>query len=81
MVPLAAHEIDLNYSYRGLGIMCRRAGDVHRVIVYEEDGSRGIGAAHRKLEDAEEKFRGLLDWRVQLAVLTILTVLIYWMLW
>jgi hypothetical protein len=29
----------------------------------------------------KESFRGILDWRLQLAILSVLTALIYWVLW
>jgi hypothetical protein len=34
-----------------------------------------------KKTDPAEQFRGIFDWRLQLGLLTAITVLLYWRLW
>ena len=80
--PWLHTKLTLNYSYRGLW------GSLAGVLVMFLVSSFTKNTDPAALEQLtvswkmqKEKFRGLFDWRVQLAVLTVLTVLIYWMLW
>jgi solute:Na+ symporter, SSS family len=82
LFPWLHTKLTLNYSYRGLwgSIAC-----VCVLFVVSSFTRKSDPAALEKLTVSwrmqKEAFRGLLDWRLQLAVLTVVTVLIYWMLW
>jgi SSS family solute:Na+ symporter len=79
---LHTSPLTLNYTYRGLW------GSIASVITLF-----AVSAITKKTDPAKlerltinwkgqaERFRGIFDWRLQLAVLTAITVAIYWLLW
>jgi SSS family solute:Na+ symporter len=74
--------LTLNYTYRGLW------GTIACIITLF-----GVSAFTRKTDPAKlerltidwkgraEPFRGIFDWRLQLALLSAVTVVLYWLLW
>jgi SSS family solute:Na+ symporter len=82
LFPWLHTKLTLNYSYRGLW------GSIAGVAVMFTVSSftkKTDPAALEKLTVSwkmqKESFRGILDWRLHLAVLSAVTVLIYWVLW
>jgi len=79
---LHSSPLTINYTYRGL------AGSIAGIITLF-----AVSAVTRKTDPAQlerltidwkgqaERFRGIFDWRLQLAVLTAITVALYWFLW
>jgi solute:Na+ symporter, SSS family len=79
---LHSSPLTINYTYRGL------VGSIACVITLF-----AVSAVTRKTDPAQlerltidwkgqaERFRGIFDWRLQLAVLTAITVALYWFLW
>lgn len=79
---LHANPLTLNYTYRGLW------GSIISTITLFT-----VSAFTKKTDPAKldrltinwkgqaERFRGIFDWRLQLAVLTAITVVLYWILW
>jgi SSS family solute:Na+ symporter len=82
LFPWLHTKLTLNYSYRGLwgSIAC-----VTVMFAVSSFTKKTDPAALEKLTISwkmeKEGFRGIRDWRLQLAVLTALTILIYWILW
>jgi SSS family solute:Na+ symporter len=82
LFPLLHHPLTLNYTYRGLG------GTLAIIAVLFGVSWLTPPPAPDKVErttlragDLREPFRGLQDWRLHLAVLSVLTVAAYWWLW
>ena len=78
---LHANPLTLNYAYRGLWGSIAGTITLFAVSAFTEK------TAPDKLErltidwkGKAERFRGILDWRLQLAVLTVITALLYWWL-
>jgi SSS family solute:Na+ symporter len=79
---LHASPLTLNYTYRGLW------GTLAATITLFAVSSFTRKTDPAKLEKLTinwkgqtERFRGIFDWRLQLAVLTAITFVLYWLLW
>lgn len=82
LFPWLHTKLTLNYTYRGLW------GTIVGVVVLF-----GVSSFTKKTDPAKlerltvswkgttDPFRGLTDWRLQLAVLSAITVLLYWLVW
>ncbi|HUK48343.1 MAG TPA: sodium/solute symporter [Terriglobales bacterium] len=82
LFPWLHTKLTLNYTYRGLW------GTIITVIVLFAVSSFTKKTDAAKLEKltvtwrgVRERFRGICDWRLQLAVLSAITVLLYWFVW
>lgn len=80
--PWLHTKLTLNYSYRGLW------GTIACVFTLFLVSSFTKKTDPEKLEkltvswnQRAESFRGIFDWRLQLAVLCVITVLLYWLVW
>ena len=82
LFPWLHTKLTLNYSYRGLW---GSIAGVAVMFIVSSFTKKTDPAALEKLTVSwkmqKESFRGILDWRLQLAVLSAVTALIYWVLW
>jgi solute:Na+ symporter, SSS family len=82
LFPWLHTNLTLNYTYRGLWgtIAC-----IITMFAVSSFTKKTDPAKLKKLtvdwKGQRERFRGVFDWRLQLAVLSAITVLLYWMLW
>lgn len=82
LFPWLHTKLTLNYTYRGLW------GTIIAVIVLFGVSSFTKKTDPTKLKELTiswksglERFRGIFDWRLQLAILSVITVLLYWLVW
>ena len=82
LFPWLHHNLTLNYTYRGLW------GTIACIITMFAVSTFTKKTDPAKLEKLtvdwkgqRERFRGVFDWRLQLATLSAVTVLLYWLLW
>ncbi len=82
LFPWLHHSLTLNYTYRGLW------GTLACIVTMFAVSSFTKKTDPDKLKKLtvdwhghRERFRGIFDWRLQLAALSGITVLIYWLLW
>jgi len=82
LFPWLHTKLTLNYSYRGLW---GSIAGVAVMFIVSSFTKKTDPAALEKLTVSwkmeKESFRGIFDWRLQLAVLSAVTALIYWLLW
>ena len=80
--PLLHHDLTLNYTYRGLWGTLLIVATLFGVS-YLTPPPRPEQLATTTVNWGEkwEPFQGLTDWRLHLAVLSVVTVLCYWLLW
>ena len=82
LFPWLHTKLLLNYTYRGLW------GTIACVVILFAVSSFTKKTDSQKLEllmvgwkGKRERYRGVFDWRFQLVVLSIITVLLYWLVW
>jgi SSS family solute:Na+ symporter len=82
LFPWLHTKLLLNYTYRGLW------GTIAGVVILFAVSSFTKKTDSQKLEllmvgwrGKRERYRGIFDWRFQLVVLSIITVLLYWLVW
>jgi SSS family solute:Na+ symporter len=79
---LHASPLTLNYTYRGLwgSIACTITLFVVSAFTEKTDPAK-LESLTINWKGQAERFRGIFDWRLQLAVLTVITAVLYWLLW
>ncbi len=82
LFPWLHHNLTLNYTYRGLwGTMAC----IITMFIVSSFTKKTDPAKLEKLtvdwKGQKDRFRGVFDWRLQLAALSAITVLLYWLLW
>src|ERR1700758_3317660 len=82
LFPWLHTKLTLNYTYRGLW------GSLAGIVVLFFVSSFTTKTDPAKLEKLtiswkghQDRFRGIFDWRLQLAVLCVITVILYWAIW
>ena len=82
LFPLLHHTLTLNYTYRGLwGTLVIIAVLFGVSWMTPPPAAEKVRRTTLSLGDLREPFRGLQDWRLHLAVLSVVTVAAYWWLW
>jgi len=79
---LHASPLTLNYTYRGLWGSLAGAVTLFAVSAFTKKTDPAmLERLTINWKGQRESFRGIYDWRLQLAVLTAITVVLYWRLW
>ena len=82
LFPWFHHEFTLNYTYRGLWTTLLVTATLFAVSSFtrakDPESLKGLTV---DWSGKAEAFRGLTDWRLQLAIISIATVCLYWWLW
>lgn len=79
---LHANPLVLNYTYRGLwgSIACTITLFAVSAFTKKTDPAK-LERLTINWKGQAERFRGIFDWRLQLAALTLITAVLYWLLW
>jgi SSS family solute:Na+ symporter len=79
---LHSSPLILNYTYRGLwgSIACTITLFAVSAFTKKTDPAK-LERLTINWKGQAERFRGIFDWRLQLAVLTMMTAVLYWLLW
>jgi solute:Na+ symporter, SSS family len=79
---LHANPLTLNYTYRGLwGTLAALITLFAVSAVTKKTDPAKLDRLAINWKGQTERFRGIFDWRLQLGMLTAITVLLYWLLW
>jgi SSS family solute:Na+ symporter len=80
--PWLHTKLTLNYTYRGLGGTIAITAVLFAVSVFtKKSDAAGLGKVTINWGGAWERFSGISDWRLHLAVLSALTIVVYRWLW
>jgi SSS family solute:Na+ symporter len=78
---LHSHPLTLNYTYRGFWGSIAGTITLFAVSAFtKETDPEKLERLTINWKSQAERFRGIFDWRLQLAVLTVITALLYWWL-
>src|SRR5215469_4190405 len=78
---LHSSPLTLNYTYRGLWGSIAGTISLFAVSAFtKKTDPEKLARLKIDWKGKRERFRGILDWRLQLAVLTVITALLYWFL-
>lgn len=82
LFPWLHTRLTLNYTYRGLWgtLACIATMFAVSSFTKKTDPAK-LERLTVDWKGQKERFRGVFDWRLQLAVLSAITVLLYWLLW
>jgi SSS family solute:Na+ symporter len=79
---LHASPLTLNYTYRGLWGTLAATITLFAVSSFtRKTDPANLEKLTINWKGQTERFRGIFDWRLQLAVLTAITFVLYWLLW
>lgn len=82
LFPWLHTKLMLNYTYRGLWGTIAGVVTLFAVSSFtKKTDAETLARLTVGWKGKRERYRGIFDWRFQLVVLSIITILLYWLVW